>query len=243
MKKIEVKQVSYCYQNMCVIEETDFSVNQGDFTAIIGVNGSGKSTLMRLLAGLMQPQTGSVTLFDNDGQVLKNTAKIAYVAQNAGNLHSSFPATSMEIVLAECIGEIGWFKRPGKQHREMAMNALKQVGMEKYANTQISEMSGGQQQRIMLAKALMNQPELLLLDEPTSALDNAFSRKFYEILKDLNVNQGITIVLITHDLAMARDYVDRIFCLEEATLIELDKDQVEEELRHRHVHRHLQGDN
>jgi len=81
------------------------------------------------------------------------------------------------------------------------------------------------------------------LDEPTSALDNAFSRKFYEILKDLNVNQGITIVLITHDLAMARDYVDRIFCLEEATLIELDKDQVEEELRHRHVHRHLKGDN
>lgn len=232
---IEASDVSFRYQNEPVLKKVSFSIKQGDFAAIIGPNGTGKSTLMRLLLGELVPTAGSIRLFGQEVSRFRDWPKVGYVPQNSLQASSGFPATAEEIVLANLFSKIGLLRFPKKEHRERAMEALALVGMEGYAKRLIGEMSGGQQQRVMLARVLVAEPKLMLLDEPTAGVDTPTIAALYELLAKLN-RQGLTIMMVTHDIARSADCVSRVLCLEEGTLVELDRRQVAAELAHKHKH-------
>jgi zinc transport system ATP-binding protein len=233
---IEATNLSFHYGNEPIFTNINFSVNKGDFVAIIGSNGTGKSTLLRLILKELTPATGKIRLFDQDIRQFKNWPDIGYVAQNVVQSISNFPATVEEIVTANLFSQIGLLRFPKKEHREKVQKALELVDMAAYSKHLIGELSGGQQQRVMLARVLVNNPKVMLLDEPTSGIDAKTIFSLYELLARLNRETGITIVMITHDIERASDYVSRVLCLEEGSLIELDKIQLNDELSHKHKH-------
>jgi zinc transport system ATP-binding protein len=235
-KTIEVEDLSFSYGNEPVFTQISFSVHKGDFVAVIGSNGAGKSTLLRLILGELTPSGGKIRLFDQDIRQFENWPKIGYVPQAGLQSSVNFPATAEEIVAANLFSQIGLFRFPQKEHREKSRSALELVGMEAYSKRLIGELSGGQQQRIMLARVLVNDPEIMLLDEPTTGVDARTVQSLYELLAQFNRDTGLTIVMVTHDISRAANYVSRILCLEEGSLVELSKAQVESELSHRHKH-------
>lgn len=233
---IEVDNLSFSYGSEPIFTKIGFSVSKGDFAAIIGSNGTGKSTLMRLILGELAPVAGSIRLFDQDIHKFKHWHKIGYVPQTGLQSGVNFPATAEEIVKANLFSQIGLLRFPGKEHRDKTRRALELVNMSEYSKRLIGELSGGQQQRVMLARVLVSDPEIMLLDEPTTGVDAQRVQSLYELLSELNRETGLTIMMVTHDIGRAANFVSRILCLEEGSLMELDKAQIEEELLHKHKH-------
>lgn len=233
---IEATNLSFHYGNEPIFTKINFSIDEGDFVAIIGSNGTGKSTLFRLILKELVPVTGKIRLFDQDVREFRNWPNIGYVPQNGLQSIANFPATAEEIVMANLSSQIGLLRFPKKEHREKVQKALELVDMAAYSKHLIGELSGGQQQRVMLARVLVNNPKVMLLDEPTSGIDAKTILSLYELLARLNRETGITIVMITHDIERAADYVSRVLCLEEGSLIELDRMQLYDELSHKHKH-------
>ena len=133
---------------------------------------------------------------------------------------------------------IGLFKFPNKNCRAKVVESLELLGMEKYSNRAISKLSGGQIQRVFLARTLVSNPKILILDEPTNGVDSETVDIIYNILSDLNKNKNISIIMVTHDIERASKISSKIFCFEEGNLMELDKEQLELELSHKHKHPH-----
>ncbi|MDR1206372.1 MAG: ABC transporter ATP-binding protein [Peptococcaceae bacterium] len=233
---VRVDNLSFQYGDEPIFSQIGFSVYPGESVAVIGSNGAGKSTLLRLILGELTPLTGSVRLFGQEVRHFREWTKIGYLAQNGTQAVSGFPATAEEIVTANLYSRIGFRPFPKKEHREKARTALRQVGMEDYAKRIVGALSGGQQQRVMLARVLVSDPELLFLDEPTVGVDAETVMSLFDLLTRLNRENGLTVVMITHDLARASERMSRVLCLEDGTLVELDKAQIDKELTHKHKH-------
>ena len=176
-------------------------------------NGAGKSTLLKLLLGLLEPVSGSISFFEDK-------SKIGYVEQNAA-CKSNFPATAEEIVLSGLWSKIGFMRFPKKEHREAVQKALEAVEMQDYAKRMIGKMSGGQQQRIMIARVLVNSPRVLILDEPTNGIDLKSSEALYELLMHLNKKHGLTIILVSHDIKKVSKITERLLCINENSIKEI----------------------
>lgn len=215
---LEIRDLSFAYGKQVVLEEVNFSIEQGDFVGITGANGTGKSTLMKLILGQLTPTGGSIHLFDRELPAFKDWNLIGYVPQISLGSASGFPATTMEVVLMGLYSQIGFLHTPKKKHRQQALAALHTVGMEAYAKKQIGALSGGQQQRVMIAKALVSGPALLLLDEPTTGIDRESTQGLLELLAKLN-REGMTILLITHD-SKVLPFVKRTLTFENNTVID-----------------------
>ncbi len=233
---IEAENLSFSYGNEPIFTKIGFSVYKGDFVAVIGSNGTGKSTLMKLILGELAPTDGCIRIFNQDVSKFKDWPKIGYVPQSGLQSADSFPATAEEIVTANLFSQIGLMRFPKKKHRDKAQQALELVEMGAYSKRMISELSGGQRQRVMLARVLVNDPEIMILDEPTTGVDARTVESLYELLSSLNRETGLTIVMVTHDISRASNYVSRVLCLEEGSLMELGKEQIAEELSHKHKH-------
>jgi zinc transport system ATP-binding protein len=233
---IEFKDITFGYRNKPILDRVSFSLSKGDFAALTGANGAGKSTILKLILGELTPAAGWIRLMGEDVRQFKNWPKIGYVPQKSILSGGSFPATAEEIVLASLYAQIGRMRFAKKEHREKARQALAQVGLEQASGQLIGNLSGGQQQRVMITRVLVSEPNLMLLDEPTTGLDSTTVQGLYELLARLNQERGLTILMVTHDLARASDYVNRIFCLEEESLLELGKSQILEEISHKHKH-------
>lgn len=233
---IEADNLTFAYTGEPILHSVSFRVNKGDFVAIIGSNGTGKSTLLRLLLGELSPQKGSVRVLGQEVGQLRDWTKIGYVPQNAAAAAEGFPASVLEVVSANLYAQVGFLQRAKKEHRSLALTALEQVGMRDKANELIGNLSGGQQQRVMLARVLVGQPDCMLLDEPTTGVDAASSQSLYQLLEKLNRETGLTVVMVTHDIARASCYVTRTLCLEHGTMVELDREQLTHELSHKHSH-------
>lgn len=233
---IEVNDLEFSYGQNLIFTDVNFNIQEGDFISLIGANGSGKSTLLNLLLGEKTPIHGEIKLFDNNIRDFKDWPRIGYVPQTGFGLSKDFPATCEEIVSTNLFSEIGLF-RPGKSyHRAKVLEALDLVDMKDYAKKLISELSGGQIQRVMIARVLVNNPDIMILDEPTTGIDANTVELLYELLWTLNKEKNITIVMVTHDTANTINYTNRILCLEEGSMVELDKVVVKHELKHRHTH-------
>lgn len=233
---LEVNNLTFSYGNEPIFNKIGFSVYKGDFVAVIGPNGAGKSTLLRLMLGELPPASGSIRLFGQDIHRFKNWPRIGYVPQAGLQSSVNFPATVEEIVKVNLFSRIGLLRFPKREHREKTLQTLEAVEMGAYSRRMIGELSGGQQQRVLLARVLVNEPEIMLLDEPTTGVDTQSVQSLYELLRQLNRKTGLTIVMVTHDIVRAVNYVSKVFCLEDGSLVELDKAQIDEELSHKHMH-------
>jgi zinc transport system ATP-binding protein len=235
MTILSAENLSFNYPGKMLFHHFSLEVEAGEWIGIIGNNGTGKSTLLKVLSQLIPAQLGKVDLVDPlTKKVLKPTERL-YVGQHEFSQHEGFPATALEIVLSAYTPLLGFFKNPSAVQKEAARQILIDMGLENDVHTKLSKLSGGQQQRVFIAKALLMQPKILFLDEPTSALDTQFTLKLFQQLKKHQA-QGLTIVMITHDLALAKTVSDRIFCLGEGDVLLLEEPQIEEELAHRHTH-------
>jgi len=201
---VEINSVSFSYGRDSVLENVSLTVEERDFLAIIGPNGGGKSTLLKLVLGLLRPDTGTVQVY---GEVpSKSLSSIGYVPQNT-NVNTDFPIKVIEVVL---MGHVGG-KKPlwgyGKGELSCAMGALREVGMEGFAQRKIGDLSGGQRQRVMIARALCAHPKILLLDEPTASIDIQGQKEIYTLLKKLN--STMTIIVVSHDISVILEYATK----------------------------------
>lgn len=208
---ISIKNVSFSYSGgVNVLENLSFDIYKKDFIAIIGANGSGKSTLLKLILKELNPSDGEIFISSTNIKNFKEWDTIGYVPQiNAGNI-PGFPITALEIVTLNLYNKMGFFKFSRKSHIELAKRALSQVNMLDFANTPMNKMSGGQQQRIMIAKSLINNPKILLFDEPTTGIDKESKDQLFKILTHLNRIHGITILLVTHELEIMKDNLTKV---------------------------------
>ena len=222
-----MEKINISYGSHPILKGLDWEVKNGEKWVLLGENGAGKSTLLRLLLGELPigenpkgdqeegSSDGSIEILGQDIRQFKDWSSISYVPQNGMGGWKDFPASVEEIVRANLYKQIGLFRFAGKKERQQVRAALAQVGMEEYQNRLIGRLSGGQQQRVLLARALVNEPKLLILDEPTSALDEKNASHFYRLLKKINAEKRITVLMVTHDLKRASSYADDVWVLED----------------------------
>ena len=237
-KIVEFDKVYFGYTSEYILKNISFSVNEGDFVSIIGSNGAGKSTILKLILGELNQNKGEIKIFGENIKKFNRWNDIGYLEQNAYYKILNFPATVYETVMSNMFYDIGLFKFPNKNHRSKVIKSLELLGMEKYSNRTISKLSGGQIQRVFLARTLVANPKILILDEPTNGVDRETVDIIYNILSDLNKNKNISIIMVTHDIDMVSKISSKIFCFEEGNLMELDKEQLKLELSHKHKHPH-----
>lgn len=206
---IEVEDMTVAYQVKPVLWDIDLSVPKGILMAIVGPNGAGKSTLIKAMLDLLKPISGSV-LFNGDTYA-NQRKNIGYVPQR-GSVDWDFPTTVLDVVMMGRYGHIGWIKRASSKDKELAIEAIKKVGMEEFAKRQISQLSGGQQQRVFLARALVQDAEIYFMDEPFQGVDAKTERAVIDILKELR-SRGKTVVVVHHDLQTVPEYFDWVTLL------------------------------
>ncbi|KLO23425.1 metal ABC transporter ATP-binding protein [Marinitoga sp. 1197] len=200
-KMIEVKNLNYSVDNSDILKFINFDIYKNDFVGIIGPNGAGKSTLIKILIGEIENYTGEI----------KINGKIGYVPQK-DEIDREFPIRAFEVVLMGLYNEVGLFKRFKKEHYKKAKEIMKMLDIEYIYNRPVGKLSGGEYQRLILARALIGNPEILILDEPEAGVDSKSQSKIYNILEDLN-KKGMTIILISHDISMVVKKANTIMCL------------------------------
>jgi len=205
---VRLEDIRVNYGDIPALEDVTLSIFQHDFLGIIGPNGGGKSTLLKVMLGLVKPDSGSVSVFDKPPEQVRS--RIGYVSQRPA-FDRDFPASVWDVVMMGRYGRTGLFRRYNGEDRTAAEKALVRVGMLDHGNKQIGRLSGGEQQRVFVARALVAEPELLLLDEPTASIDSNMQTEFYELLEELK--KSLTIVMVSHDIGAVSIYVDKIACL------------------------------
>jgi zinc transport system ATP-binding protein len=205
---VRLENVWVHYDNVAILEGVDLSIKQDDFLGIIGPNGGGKTTLLRVILGLVKPSRGEVTVLGSTPE--RNRKFIGYIAQSSLFDHD-FPISVLEVVLMGRYGKVGLIKRFSNEDKKLALKALEIVEMLDYKDRQIGRLSGGEQQRVFIARALVAEPKMLLLDEPTTGVDTPMQTEFYELLAKLK--HTMAIVLVSHDISAVSIYVDKIACL------------------------------
>ena len=201
--QILCRDVSLGYEGRAVIEGLNFKVYAGNYLCIVGENGSGKSTLIRTLLRLRHPLSGTIT----NGDGLK-AREIGYLPQQTA-AQRDFPATVSEIVLSGCLNHSGYKPFYSAEQKRHAMDNMEKLGITHLAKRCYRELSGGQQQRVLLARALCATHKMLLLDEPVAGLDPKVTQEMYDIISSLNKNEGITVIMVTHDIYALR-YCDHV---------------------------------
>jgi zinc transport system ATP-binding protein len=208
-KVIEINKVNVYYKNICALENINFTVEEKEFLAILGPNGGGKSTLLKLILGLVEKSSGTIKINGEDPK--KNKSKVGYVPQFT-KFNKKFPISVEEVVLMGRLkSNISFFHKYTKQDKEKVVDIMKELNIFHLKNRQIGELSGGQLQKVLIARALFMNPRILLLDEPTASLDGAAKTQIYALLKKLN--EKITIIIVTHDYGVVNSYVKNILCL------------------------------
>ena len=190
---IEVKNLSLGYEKENIIDGISFSVNKGDFIIVVGKNGAGKSTLIKGILGLIKPKSGSIIFEDGLNQKL-----IGYMPQET-KVDQAFPASVYEIVLSGRINKMGFRPFYNKEDKEKANEVMNILNISHIKNKSFCDLSGGQRQKVLLARSLAATDKLLILDEPSNNLDNTSREEFYLLLMKLNKELGITIIMISHD--------------------------------------------
>lgn len=202
MPLLSFDNLSIGYENNVVLDNLSFSIEKGDYIAIVGENGAGKSTLLKTMLGLIPPLNGKV-VFDEE---LKRT-EIGYLPQQT-LAQRDFPASVWEVVISGCLAKNGLRPFYTKEDKELANLNIKKMGLEGFEKRCYRELSGGQQQRVLLARALCSSNKILVLDEPVTGLDPKVTNQLYEVVGSLN-REGITIIMISHDLHVL-EYANKV---------------------------------
>lgn len=210
MAQLTCQNLTVGYDGRAVLQGLHFEVNAGNYLCIVGENGSGKSTLMKTILGLQAPISG--TILTGDG-LRKN--EIGYLPQQT-QVQKDFPASVREIVLSGCQGRCGSRPFYSKEEKGLAEENIGKMGIGSLAKRCYRELSGGQQQRVLLARALCATRKMLLLDEPVSGLDPRVTAEMYGLIERLNREEGITVIMISHDISAALRYASHILHIGDA---------------------------
>lgn len=204
MSLLTCKDLSCGYEQTAVVTNVNFNVNAGNYLCIVGENGSGKSTLVKTLLGLIKPIGGNITTGDS----LKRN-EIGYLPQQT-DVQRDFPASVWEVVLSGCLAGSGFRPFYNREEKALARENIQKMGLNGFEKRCYRELSGGQQQRVLLARALCATRKLLLLDEPVSGLDPKVTMEMYELIAKLNREDGVTIIMISHDINATLKYATHI---------------------------------
>ena len=237
---IEMDNVSFSYGETPVLKQVSLRVMAGDFLGVVGPNAGGKSTLLKLVLGLLEPRSGRIRVLGKSPR--RAARRVGYVPQHPG-FARDFPISVEQVALLGRLGVVkkpSWRERwlPGRYSdadRQAARAALREVEAADLANRQIGSLSGGQLQRVLLARALAGEPEILILDEPTANIDQRLESDIFDLLKQLN--RRLTIVVVSHDIAFISSYVNRVACVNR-TLVCHQTESIDAEAIHA-----LYGDN
>jgi len=206
---VKIEGLTVSYGKTVALENVSLNVKEGEYLGIIGPNGGGKSTLLKCILGLITPQRGSVEVFGQNP--VKHKTVIGYVPQFAA-MDKGFPISVLEVVLTGRLKPgLSPFFKYSEEDKNIALELLKKVGIAELANRRISELSGGEFQKMLIARALAQNPKILLLDEPTASVDPSSREQIYSLLSVLN--KEMTIILVTHDLLAISSHVGKLACL------------------------------
>lgn len=208
-----LKNVSFSRGPKLILEDITFCIDQGVFLGVIGPNGGGKTTLLRLILGQLPLQKGQIEVFGHKlAPARRDRALIGYVPQRS-SIDMNFPATALDVVLMGATAKVGLFRSIPRETRSRALQLLDRVGVRELADRPIGRMSGGQQQRTFIARALINEPRLLILDEPTVGIDSAGQQRFLHMVKELKDEMQLTVMMVSHDVGQLAYYADQMACL------------------------------
>ncbi|MFZ6031239.1 MAG: heme ABC transporter ATP-binding protein [Chloroflexota bacterium] len=218
---LDIQDISVAYGARCVLEDISFQVARGEVLALIGPNGAGKTTLLRTLSGTLRPNRGTVCVDGQDiSQLSENQrARLMSVVPQARQLPEAF--TVWETVLLGRTPYLGWLGRPGERDRQAIRTALERTETSHLATRRIGQLSGGEQQRVLMARALAQDTPLLLLDEPTTHLDLHHQADLLNLAQELAHERNLAVVMALHDLNHASLYADRVALLEKGRLLAL----------------------
>jgi zinc transport system ATP-binding protein len=210
---IEIRGVSFCYDERQILEDVNLTIWPHDSVCVVGPNGGGKTTLIKLIIGLLTPDTGTITIFGKPPDEAHQL--ISYVPQFA-QYDRQFPISVLEVV---CMGRLGnsFTGRYSQDDKEKTLEALDEVGLADLIDRPFSALSGGQRQRVLIARALASGGEILILDEPTANIDRESETQFFDLLRGLN--KRMTIMMVTHDVGFASSFFNRIACVNREVII------------------------
>lgn len=206
---VYVEDLTVAYREEPVLWDIDLAVPDTALMAIVGPNGAGKSTLIKTILGLVEPAAGRVQIFGQP--YAEQRDKVAYVPQR-GTVDWDFPTSALDVVIMGRYGHLGWFRRPGENEKQLALEALEKVDMVDLADRQISQLSGGQQQRVFLARALVQDAQIYLMDEPFQGVDATTEKAIVTVLHQLR-EAGRTVIVVHHDLETVPEYFDSVLLL------------------------------
>lgn len=201
---LSVDDLTVAYHSKPAIWDIDLDVPEGVLMAIVGPNGAGKSTLIKAVLNLIPRAAGTVAFYGKPYERARSL--VGYVPQR-GSVDWDFPTSVLDVVTMGLYGKLGWFRRPGRQQREQALQALEHVGLVDLVNRQISQLSGGQQQRAFLARALVQDAQIYFMDEPFAAVDAITEHAIVNVLRQLK-ERGKTVIVVHHDLQTVEEYFD-----------------------------------
>jgi ABC-type Mn2+/Zn2+ transport system ATPase subunit len=213
--------VSFGYENRPVLEHVDLDLGRGEFVALLGPNGAGKTTLLRGIVGLIPVLSGTIDYgFD------RGTSPLGYVPQR-DRLDPTFPLTVREVVLMGTYARLPALRWAGRAQRRMAAECLEQVGLGALAEERFASLSGGQTQRVLIARALAAKPRLLLLDEPTAGVDAEATKAIMDVVHRMNRDEGLTVLLVTHQIRLLPGFASAVFWVQDGRVI---RERVDEAL-------------
>ena len=212
MAVVEFQNVSVGYDGKAVTEGLSFSLADGAYLSIVGENGAGKSTTMKTLLGLIKPIDGKIIFADG-----LRSNEIGYLPQQT-QVQRDFPATVSEVVLSGCLNQLGFKPFYSKEQKQTAKKWMDRLEITDISKRSYKQLSGGQQQRVLLARALCATKKLIVLDEPVSGLDPVVTENMYELIRQINREDKITVIMVSHDLAAALRYSSHILQLSDKML-------------------------
>jgi len=215
---ISVKNLSFSYGATEVISDISFDVEKGSFLALVGPNGAGKSTLIKVILGLEKKYSGQIEVLGSNLNKFSEWKKIGYLPQRVNVFNPLFPATVKEVVALGLLAGKHYPKKFNKTDKERVDSILSFLDISDLRERPIAELSGGEQQRVFLARALVSNPELLIMDEPSTALDPGTRGNFFKLIKKLNEEKNTTIIMITHDTAQVGEHADKLMYLDKSII-------------------------
>jgi zinc transport system ATP-binding protein len=211
---VHLEHLSFGYQDYTVLQDVNFQVEPGEFAGIIGPNGGGKTTLLKLIMGFLKPTSGKIEILGKPNTSMLSL--LAYVPQ-AMRYDKQFPISVLEVVLQGRLANLPWYGIFSKEDKQAAIQALETVNMLHLHDRAFGTLSGGQAQRVLIARALASNPKILLLDEPTASVDTQAQADIYALLEKLRGT--MTILMVTHDLGVAIEHVEKVICVQHKVFI------------------------
>ena len=216
---ITTKNLSHSFGEDLVLKNVSFQVPKQDFFIIIGPNGSGKTTLMKIISGLLKPRNGELKIQNRSIDQYHRKALARIIAFVPQMTFADFPFTVTEIVLMGRSPYLGMLGLEEEKDMEIARQAIAFTGLENLAHRKLDQLSGGEQQRVFIARAICQEPDIILLDEPTASLDLAYQVRIMDLMEQLKNEKGITVVMVSHDVNLAAMYADHLLLLHKGQVL------------------------